>query len=121
MVKDDDLQRLSLKLNDSWGAFALRLGFRFQGLHGWSFNINRTDPKEQLKMLLEWKRSRGSKATYKVLYNALCHESVKRGDLAAGFYFRNNDADESFACSQSVFLSPTDSFAQSYSSGYWVG
>lgn len=33
-------------------------------------------------MLMEWKESRGSDATYQVLYQALCHERVNRRDLA---------------------------------------
>lgn len=103
MVQNDDLKRLALKLKDSWRAVARRLGFKeaeiqkFQGLHVPSFDINRTEAKEQLNMLLEWKRRRRSKATYKVLYNALCHKSVKREDLAARFCIRTNHADESSA------------------------
>ena len=103
VVQDDDLKRLSLKLNDSWRAVARRLGFKeaemrsFRGLHVPPLDITRTEAKEQLNMLGEWKRRRRSKATYKVLYNALCHESVKREDLAAGFCIRTNHADESSA------------------------
>ena len=33
-------------------------------------------------MLLRWKEKRGAGATYKVLYEALCHEYVDRKDLA---------------------------------------
>ena len=112
VVQDDDLKRLSLKLKDSWRAVAQRLGFkeaeirRFRGLHVQPFDITRTEAKEQLNMLLEWKRRRRSKATYKVLYNTLCHEAVKREDLAAGFCIRTNHADESSA---------------HFSSSSWVG
>ena len=103
VVQDDDLKRLSLKLKDSWRAVARRLGFKeaeirgFMGFHVPPFDITRTEAEEQLNMLLEWKRRRRSKATYKVLHNALCQESVKREDLAAGFCIRTNHADESSA------------------------
>ena len=36
-------------------------------------------------MLLRWKEKRGAGATYKVLYEALCHEYVDRKDLAQQF------------------------------------
>ena len=34
------------------------------------------------QMLLHWKRREGEKATYIVLYRALCHDLVARMDLA---------------------------------------
>lgn len=37
------------------------------------------------KMLIRWKEDNTSKATYKVMYNALCHNFVKRRDLAEEF------------------------------------
>lgn len=42
------------------------------------------------KMLLEWKRAKGSHATYRVLYDALC--GAKRKDLAEKFCLRCHDS-----------------------------
>lgn len=44
---------------------------------------NRQFREKAYKMLLEWKRAKGSNATYRVLYDALC--GAKRKDLAEEF------------------------------------
>ena len=41
-------------------------------------------------MLQKWKQKLGSGATYKVLWNALCHDFVGRKDLAEKFCIQFN-------------------------------
>ena len=41
--------------------------------------------KKALSMLFAWKDEKGPDATYEVLHAALCHEFVKRRDLAEEF------------------------------------
>ena len=50
-----------------------------------SIRITKNTKKKALKMLFEWKQNNASDATYKVLHSALCHEFVKRRDLAEEF------------------------------------
>lgn len=84
-VKDDDLEGLSLKLNGTdWEALARRLKFQDPEITAFD-KENEGYPKKALKMLFQWKRRDGSKATYRVLHAALSHEFVKRGDLAEKF------------------------------------
>ena len=43
------------------------------------------------KMLLKWKRAKGSGATFGVLHKALCHSYVNRQDLAEEFCVVDHD------------------------------
>ena len=43
------------------------------------------------KMLLKWKGAEGSRATFRVLHDALVHPLVKRRDLAEKFCLVNHD------------------------------
>lgn len=80
----DELEKLSLKVGNSWDGLARRLGFSDEDITGFDED-NREYQKKALKMLFGWKKSNGSDATYKVLHSALCHEFVKRKDLAEAF------------------------------------
>lgn len=69
-----------MKIGDTW----INLGRRFfekgklDGFH----KDNEKLSEKAYAMLTEWSESRGSDATYLVLYQALCHKCVNRRDLA---------------------------------------
>ena len=46
---------------------------------------NYENSEKAYKMLLKWKRAKGSGATFRVLHDALCHDIVDRRDLAEKF------------------------------------
>ena len=53
------------------------------------FKKNHEEYSEKaLGMLQKWKERDGSDATYRVLYDALCHAMVRRKDLAEKFCLR---------------------------------
>ena len=85
VVADDDLEGLSLELGTSWSALARRLKFSRAERQGFDHGKKELADKSYL-MLCRWKEKRGlSGATYKVLYEALCHKYVDRKDLAGQF------------------------------------
>ena len=84
VVADDDLEGLSLKLGDSWIVVARRLKFIRAEITGFR-NQNHQDSEKAFSMLERWKEKHGLDATYRVLYDALCHEFVDRKDLARQF------------------------------------
>ena len=86
-MNDEHLVGLSLKLGDSWEALAWRLGFIDADIEGFS---KKTYTAKQLAMLQKWKQKLGSGATYKVLWDALCHDFVGRKDLAEKFCMQFN-------------------------------
>ena len=94
MVLDDVLERLSPYLADSWDAVARRLKFGSAEIQGFEHNCQKY-PRIQLRMLENWKQRRGSEATYQVLFQALCDETVNRRDLAEMFCVSNNHTAES--------------------------
>ena len=69
-----------MKIGDTW----INLGRRFfekgklTGFH----KDNEKLSEKAYAMLTDWKESRGSDATYQVLYQALCDKCVNRRDLA---------------------------------------
>ena len=80
----DELEALSLKLGSSWQALARRLDFNDAQIT--AFDRQYVDySMKAYKMLIGWKGDNASGATYAVMYNALCHEFVKRRDLAEDF------------------------------------
>jgi len=81
----DELEKLSLRIGKSWESLARRLGFSDEGDITRFHKNNEEYEKKALKMLFEWKQNNASDATYKVLHSALCHEFVKRRDLAEEF------------------------------------
>lgn len=97
VVDDEELEGLSHQLGDAWEALARRLGFNEAEIQGLNYNYP-SYPKKQFNMLYEWKQRLGSGATYKVLFDALCHKYVKRERLAETWCIWNNDAAETSAC-----------------------
>ena len=85
-VLDDDLERLSKKLGGKWKALTKRLGFDQDDVEAFDINENKVEDKSY-GMLCEWKRRKAPSATFKVLYEALCH--VGRNDLAEKYCIRN--------------------------------
>ena len=77
---DEDLEWLSHKL-ENWEELGRRLGIDDATLTAFDDDYNKKR-KKIYKMLRHWKKKDGSAATYKVLHDALCHEFVKRTDLA---------------------------------------
>ena len=74
-----------MQLGRSWDALAERLGFSQAEIDGFD-DANKQLEKKSLRMLRRWKEKNGpSGATYKVLYEALCHSFVGRIDLAVQF------------------------------------
>ncbi|CAH3045206.1 unnamed protein product [Porites lobata] len=80
----DELEALSLKLGSSWQVLARRLEFNEAEITAFH-KENEEYSMKAYKMLIRWKEDNTSKATYKVMYNALCHNFVKRRDLAEEF------------------------------------
>ena len=80
---DEDLEHLSVKV-EKWKPLARRLKLEaaeLEALH----KDNEEWSEKALAMLIKWKRKKGSKATYRCLYDALCHDLVNRRDLAEKF------------------------------------
>ena len=88
-MNDEHLEGLSLKLGDSWEPLARRLGFIDADIEGFN-SSKKTYTAKQLTMLQKWKQKHGSGATYKVLWDALCHDFVGRKDLAETFCIQFN-------------------------------
>ena len=80
----DELEKLSLSIGDSWESVARRLEFSEGDITGFDKN-NQEYQKKALKMLFGWEKKYGSNATYEALHSALCHQFVKRTDLAEEF------------------------------------
>lgn len=83
-MNDEHLEGLSLKLGDSWKPLARRLEFKDTDIEGFE-STKKTYTGKILTMLQKWKQKLGSDATYKVLWDALCHDFVGRKDLAEKF------------------------------------
>ena len=80
---NDELKLLSFKIED-WRALARRLDFVHASIV--AFDKNNENVNEKVySMLMEWKHREGRRATYGVLYHALCHPFVNRRDLAYKF------------------------------------
>ena len=83
-VFDEDLELLSKKIAN-WQSLAR--GLLFSNREITVFDKENDEFSEKaFAMLIHWKRRLGSAATYKVLYDALCHPLVSRRDLAYEFY-----------------------------------
>lgn len=78
------MEALSLKLGSSWQVLARRLEFNEAEITAFH-KENEEYSMKAYKMLIRWKEDNTSKATYKVMYNALCHNFVRRRDLAEEF------------------------------------
>lgn len=78
---DEELEKLSVDIGEAWKSLGRRLKIDEARLT--SFDRENEEYREKsYKMLLHWKNKQGSLATYKILYDALCHELVNRKDLA---------------------------------------
>ena len=85
VVADDDLEGLSLQLGSPWKSLARRLKFSPAEIDGFD-HADKELAEKSFRMLCRWKEKSGlSGATYKVLYEALCHKYVDRKDLAGLF------------------------------------
>ena len=81
---DLELEYLSLELAEKWETLGRRLEFSQAAIANFD-EANKGLAAKAFKMLLAWKQEEGRKATYTVLYNALCHELVKCKRLAEQF------------------------------------
>ena len=82
----DELEKLSTKI-EAWKPLGRRLKFGKAELTGIDKKKEEWGEKAYA-MLIAWKQREGSDATYRVLYEALCHEFVNRRDLAEEFCCR---------------------------------
>ena len=73
-----------MELGDSWERLARRLKFKQAQVTAFD-RENYECAKKSLKMLFQWKKRDGCKATYGVLHAALSHHLVGRTDLAETF------------------------------------
>ena len=90
MVSDDDLEGLSLELGTSWNALARRLKFSDSEIDEFDHTYKELRDKSY-RMLRRWKEKSGlSGASYKVLYEALCHKYVAWKGLAETFCIRKS-------------------------------
>ena len=90
MVKDGEpteetLENLSVELAEKWETLGRRLKFNRTNFVTNFDKLNEGQEAKAFKMLLAWKQREGSKATYKALYDALCHDLVECKRLAEKF------------------------------------
>ena len=81
---DEELQYLSMELAGKWKTLGRRLGFNEAAID----DFDQADKKlagKAYKMLMAWKQKVGCEATYKVLYDTLCHKLVECKLLAEKF------------------------------------
>ena len=81
---DDELEGLSTQLGDDWEKLGRRLGFNDAELIAFRVENDRIAERARC-MLGNWKQTKGSEATYQVLYDALTHKLVSRKLLAETF------------------------------------
>ena len=89
MIKDGkptdcELEELSLKLEEKWKELGSCLGFNNAAITNLDKDYKKL-ARKAFSMLLAWKQKEGCKATYTVLYNALCDKLVKCKLLAENF------------------------------------
>lgn len=70
-----------MNIAQRWKSLGRRLGIDEARLTGFDKG-NEEYSEKPYKMLLHWMNREGSSATYKLLYDALCHDLVSRKDLA---------------------------------------
>ena len=80
-LSDDDLQTLSWSIVEKWKTLARKLGLSEPDITIFGKD-NEECIEKSYRMLLAWKQHKASSATYKVLFDALCHPVVGRRDLA---------------------------------------
>ena len=77
---NDELKLLSFKI-ENWRALARRLDIVDASIVAHDKEKENVNEKVY-SMLMKWKDREGSGATYRVLYDTLCHSLVNRRDLA---------------------------------------
>ena len=82
-MSDYELEHLSVKIGN-WKPLARRLRFLAVEIEEFN-NGNRQFSEKAYRMLISWKRREGFGATYRALYDALCHPLIMRRDLAEEF------------------------------------
>ena len=78
---NEELEYLSRELAEKWKTLGRRLGFNEAAIDDFD-QANKKLKEKAYKMLMAWKQKVGSEATYKVLYDTLCHELVECKHLA---------------------------------------
>ena len=83
-MSDDDVDELGSQLGSDWKKLGRRLKIKEGVLSDLELNTQLyPDLSEKAcAMLKKWRKTEGKSATYKVLYQALCHKHVERKDLA---------------------------------------
>ena len=89
--ENDGLERLANQIVNEWKKLGRRLFPSDEALLDAVHKDNDTCSEKAYKMLLEWKAAKGSDATFRVLYDALCHDIVNRRDLAETFCLVTDD------------------------------
>lgn len=81
---NDELERLSRQLGNDWESLGRRLGYSDAELT--AFRKDRDGMGDAARcMLVDWKQTKGSDATYQVLHDYLTHELVGCKLLAEEF------------------------------------
>ena len=78
---DEELECLSRELAGKWKTLGRRLGFNEAAIDDFD-QANKELAEKAYKMLMAWKQKGGCEATYKVLYDTLCHKLVECKRLA---------------------------------------
>jgi len=81
---DDELEKLSMQLSDNWEKLGRRLGLDNAALSAIRKENDKVAERARC-MLIKWTQTKGSEATYQVLYDALTHEFVACKGLAETF------------------------------------
>lgn len=78
------MEGLALKIPLHWKTLGRRLKIKeavLDAIHKQEVECS----EKAYKMLLKWKQAGGKRATFLVLYDALCHDYLNRKDLAEEF------------------------------------
>ena len=83
VATNDQLELLAIQIKN-WRPLARRLGFLEKEMA--KFDKGTENVSETVyTMLIAWKQREGSRATFRVLHDALCHPLVNRQDLVYKF------------------------------------
>ena len=94
-----DLEWLSSELGTSWKFLARALKFHEAAIQEFD-HVDEKLREKSYQMLRTWKSGGASKATYEVLYKALCDKLVERRDLAEKYCFVNKSTDKEESTSE---------------------
>ena len=82
-MSSDELDHLAVRI-ENWQYLAHLLGFAGDKIAVF-YGDNKELRDKVYTMLITWKAREGSRATFQVLHDALCHPLVNRQDLAEEF------------------------------------